>query len=89
MELVGGRIDVLRTATGEAAYRRCRSGGHHHHHLVCRLCRRAVEIEESPVEAWAQRVATVHGYSDVDYTLEIFGNCGECVGAPPRFGSTA
>jgi Fur family ferric uptake transcriptional regulator len=83
-----GEIDVLRTATGEAAYRRCRSDGHHHH-LVCRLCRRAVEIEESTVEAWAQRVATVHGYSDLDYTLEIFGNCGECGGAPPRFGSTA
>ena len=39
-----GEVDVLRTASGEAVYRRCASA-HHHHHLVCRRCGATVEIE--------------------------------------------
>ena len=33
----GGEVDVLRTGTGEAVYRRCATADHHHH-LVCRRC---------------------------------------------------
>jgi len=44
-----GEVDVLRTASGEALYRRCDSADHHHH-LVCRRCGRAVEIEGPAVE---------------------------------------
>ncbi len=38
-----GQVDVLRTDSGEAIYRRC--SAHHHHHLVCRHCGRTVEVE--------------------------------------------
>ena len=31
-----GEVDVLRSADGEAVYRRCSPS--HHHHLVCRSC---------------------------------------------------
>ncbi|MER7755714.1 Fur family transcriptional regulator [Kitasatospora sp. NPDC097643] len=71
-----GEVDVLRTADGEAVYRRCSSG--HHHHLVCRSCGATVEVEGPAVERWANSVAAEHGFSDIAHTLEIFGTCAEC-----------
>lgn len=71
-----GEIDVLRTDTGEAIYRRCSS--HHHHHLVCRNCGHTVEVEGPAVERWAERVAAENGFSDVSHTVEIFGTCERC-----------
>jgi Fur family ferric uptake transcriptional regulator len=73
-----GTVDVLRTDEGEAVYRACST--HHHHHLVCRTCGRTVEVEGPTVEAWTDRVAAEHGFSDVTHNLEIFGTCGECSG---------
>ena len=70
-------VDVLRAADGESLYRQCSSGGHHHH-LVCRSCGLTVEVEGPAVENWADRVAAVHGFSDVSHTLEIFGVCAGC-----------
>ena len=71
-----GEVDVLRTDSGEAVYRRCATDDHHHH-LVCRRCGTAVEIEET----WAQRVAAEHGFTDLSHTVEIFGLCRECTSA--------
>ncbi|MEU5386167.1 Fur family transcriptional regulator, partial [Kitasatospora cineracea] len=48
-----GEVDVLRTAEGEAVYRRCSSG--HHHHLVCRHCGATVEVEGPAVERCTPR----------------------------------
>jgi Fur family transcriptional regulator, ferric uptake regulator len=69
-------VDVLRTADGETAYRRCSSG--HHHHLVCRNCGRTVEVEGPAVERWADKVAAEADFVDVSHTLEIFGTCKTC-----------
>jgi Fur family ferric uptake transcriptional regulator len=69
-------VDVLRTADGETAYRRCSKG--HHHHLVCRNCGRTVEVEGPAVERWADKVAAEYGFADISQTLEIFGTCQEC-----------
>jgi len=71
-----GEVDVLRTDTGEAIYRRCST--HHHHHLVCRECGHTVEVEGPAVEQWAERVAAEHGFSAVSHTVEIFGTCADC-----------
>lgn len=71
-----GEVDVLRAGDGETAYRRCSTG--HHHHLVCRRCRRTVEVEGPAVERWAERVATDHGFADVEHTVEVFGTCDRC-----------
>lgn len=76
----GGEVDVLRSADGEAVYRRCSSG--HHHHLVCRRCGRTVEVAGPAVERWAARVATEHGFTAVSHTLEIVGTCADCAGRP-------
>ncbi len=71
-----GDVDVLRTGSGEAVYRRCSSG--HHHHLVCRECGATVEVEGPAVERWARAVATEHGFVDVGHTVEVFGTCRPC-----------
>lgn len=73
----GGEVDVLRTASGEAVYRRCASD-EHHHHLVCRNCGHTVEIEGPAVETWAQKVAEQHGFAELSHTAEIFGLCSTC-----------
>jgi Fur family ferric uptake transcriptional regulator len=69
------KVDVLRT-DGETAYRRCAQG--HHHHLVCRSCRRTIEIDGPDVERWAGKVAAAHGFTDISHTLEVFGTCEPC-----------
>lgn len=72
-----GEVDVLRGPDGEAVYRRC-AADEHHHHLVCRSCGATVEVSGPAVEAWAEAVATEHGYADVSHTLEVFGTCRRC-----------
>jgi Fur family ferric uptake transcriptional regulator len=73
-----GDVDVLRTDDGEAVYRRCSTG--HHHHLVCRRCGLTVEVEGPAVEAWARRVGSDHGFTEVAHVVEVFGLCAGCSG---------
>lgn len=79
-----GEVDVLRTDSGEAMYRRC--SAHHHHHLVCRHCGRTVEVEGLAVERWAEKVAASNGFSDISHTIEIVGVCADCAANRPRRG---
>ena len=72
-----GEVDVLRSAEGEAVYRRC-AGEAHHHHLVCRSCGATVEVTGPAVETWAAAVARKYGYRDVSHTVEVFGTCRAC-----------
>lgn len=72
-----GAVDVLHTAEGEQVYRLCRTETHHHH-VVCRVCRTSVEVDGPEVEAWAERVAALAGFTDVSHTLEVFGTCADC-----------
>jgi Fur family transcriptional regulator, ferric uptake regulator len=74
-----GEIDVLRTADSESMYRRCSSG--HHHHLVCRHCRRTVEVDSAAVERWARRIGEDNGFVDVGHVVEVFGTCADCAAA--------
>jgi Fur family ferric uptake transcriptional regulator len=71
-----GTVDVLRTDSGEAVYRRCSAG--HHHHLVCRACGYTVEVGAASVEAWADTIAAEHGFAEVSHTMEVFGTCRDC-----------
>ena len=71
-----GEADSLQSAEGEILYRAC--GIEHHHHLICRNCGQTVEIEAERVEAWADEVATQHGFSKPSHTIDIFGVCGLC-----------
>ena len=78
-----GQVDVLRTAEGEAVYRRCATAAHHHH-LVCRQCGRSVEVEGPEVERWASAVAAAAGFTDVSHTVEVFGTCATCAAGGVR-----
>jgi Fur family transcriptional regulator, ferric uptake regulator len=80
-------IDVLRTPDGESVYRQCSTG--HHHHLVCRGCGLTVEIEGPGVESWAAKTAAVHGFGQLEHTLEIFGMCSHCAATDPPQGGAA
>ena len=71
-----GEVDVLREDDGEAAYRRCSPV--HHHHLLCRSCGHTVEVADSPVERWAERIAAEQDFADVAHRLEIVGTCAGC-----------
>jgi Fur family ferric uptake transcriptional regulator len=76
----GGEVDVLRTADGEAVYRRC-ARQEHHHHLICRSCGATVEIEGPGVEAWAAHVGASHRFRDIEHTMELRGTCAACAAA--------
>jgi Fur family transcriptional regulator, ferric uptake regulator len=71
-----GKVDTLRTDTGESIYRHC--SDNHHHHLVCRSCGSTVEVGDCDIEPWVVQVAVEHGFSDVSYAIELFGTCAEC-----------
>jgi len=50
----------------------------HHHHLVCRRCRRAVEVLPDALGALGQELAERYGFAaDLDH-LAIFGVCRRC-----------
>jgi len=70
-----GDVDVQRLGD-ETAYRRCSAS--HHHHLTCRACGATVEVEAPDLEAWADGVASAHGYADIDHVVEITGLCPAC-----------
>lgn len=76
-----GEVDVLRPAEGEAIYRRCSTG--HHHHLICRSCRRTVEVDSVAVERWARRVGEENGFADVEHVIEVYGTCADCAAGSP------
>jgi len=71
-------VDMIRTDSGEALYRRC--GSSHHHHLTCRDCGLTVELEGPSVEKWSRNAAATHGFSDVTHVVELFGVCATCTG---------
>jgi len=72
-----GDADSLQSPEGEALYRACSTEGHHHH-LICRSCGLTVEIEAKDVESWAQRTAALHGFSEAEHVVDIFGLCTPC-----------
>lgn len=81
-----GLVDTIRTAEGETAYRRCSPV--HHHHLICRRCRRAVEVGGDILEHWSQQVAADHGFHEPEHFVEVYGVCADCWNAEPASGTT-
>ena len=73
---VEGEADSLQQE-GESLYRAC-TPGTHHHHLICRNCGLTVEIEADEVEEWASSVAAVHGFTQPQHIVDVFGLCAEC-----------
>jgi Fur family ferric uptake transcriptional regulator len=74
----GGDVDTVVTESGETLYRRCGDNEAHHHHLRCRVCGKAEDIDLPTFEAWASAVASEHGYSHIEHTVELTGVCADC-----------
>ena len=72
-----GEVDVLRSQDSETRYRRCQRKDHHHH-LVCRQCGHTVEVAETTVKRWADKIARQHSFTAVSHTLELLGICASC-----------
>ena len=71
-------VDTLVTGAGEMCYRTC-SAPATHHHLICRRCRRTVELDNPEIRAWAEGAASRHGYADLaPVVAQIFGVCDRC-----------
>jgi Fur family transcriptional regulator, ferric uptake regulator len=71
-------VDALSHHGTELCYRLCSDT--HHHHLVCRDCHRVVELDECELDGWVGRLATQHGFTALDHTLEVVGICATCRG---------
>lgn len=78
-----GEADSLQSPEGESLYRACESEGHHHH-LICRECGLTVEIEAKDVEQWARRTASLHGFTEAEHVIDIFGLCTPCANRRDR-----
>jgi Fur family ferric uptake transcriptional regulator len=76
-----GEVDVVRADSGDGLYRLC--GSEHHHHLFCRACGRTVEVSGPAMEAWTERIAEEHGFTEVGHSLEIIGTCSKCAAQAP------
>lgn len=50
----------------------------HHHHLSCRSCGKIIEINETTLESYIQKIAGQYGFSAQDHQVEIQGLCQAC-----------
>ncbi|MFW6693097.1 Fur family transcriptional regulator [Streptomyces sp. MAR4 CNX-425] len=75
-----GRVDVVRDLSGERLYRTRPDAGHRHY-LICRLCGLSRAVDTDVVERWADGLAGVTGFTEIEHTLELSGLCARC---PPR-----
>ncbi len=76
-----GVVEVSRSLSGEATYRKCQTDSHHHH-IICRNCGVSVEFTVDSFEAAANEIARERGFSMVSHTVEISGLCTDCSQQP-------
>lgn len=78
-------VDVLRPNGTDTQFFRYCAEDSHHHHLVCRCCGKTVDlISGIEFEEWANTTAKKHGFSRVSHSLELYGQCEECVNHDSR-----
>lgn len=82
-----GAVDVVRTTSGELAYRRCGDQAHHHH-LVCRQCGLVIDIDGSKIESCLDLIGQDAGFTALEHTLELTGTCRACAATPLRHTAT-
>jgi Fur family ferric uptake transcriptional regulator len=77
-----GGADVVRDADGERFFRH-RPGPYHRHYLICRGCGLSRPVESGAIEAWADEVTRLSGFTDVHHTVELTGTCADCAATAP------
>ena len=73
-----GVVDTLSHHPRETCYRLCGEG--HHHHLVCSECHRVVELGDCDLEGWLAGLASEHGFTLSEHSVEVTGTCSDCRG---------
>ena len=51
----------------------------HHHHLLCAVCGASEELEGCDAEDTLREAAAAAGFRMSGHSLEVYGQCGECV----------
>ena len=69
-----GQLERIDLPNGEHAYVAC-APREHHHHVVCRVCGKSVEVEESGLQSVVGEIARRSGYRIDSHRLELFGLC--------------
>lgn len=58
--------------------------GHHHDHLVCIKCGKVEEFEDELIEKRQREKASELGYTLVEHSLTLYGECSRCHSRAPR-----
>jgi len=75
-----GLFRRIQPAGSSARYER--QVGDNHHHLICRTCRRMVDVDCAVGETPCLTPADVSGYAIEEAEVIYWGRCPECVAAP-------
>ncbi len=68
-----GSVDTIRGPGGEALYRLRRRPLTHY--LTCRECGRGTEVDGREIRDWAQRAASLAGFTLTGHVVELSGLC--------------
>lgn len=55
--------------------------GQHHDHMICTKCGKIIEFQHDQIELLQTEVAAAYGFHMLQHHLEIYGICGDCLGA--------
>ena len=50
----------------------------HHEHMVCSVCGRAIEFDDSDLERVLAKAARAKGFSPMTHRVEVYGICDRC-----------
>jgi len=53
-------------------------GFEHHDHLICRKCRKFIEVKDDRIEKLQDELCRVYGFDEDYHRFEIYGTCMEC-----------
>lgn len=79
--LLSGLGYVHRVHEDEGCHGYALAGAGHGHHIVCRSCRRVVDLPECHLEPLVQRMEAETGFSIENHMLELVGLCPACQAA--------
>ncbi len=74
----GGFVESREFQRGQLMYE-VMVGSEHHDHLICSVCERIVEFENSAIERLQEAVASEHGFVLQSHSLRLFGTCPDCI----------
>ena len=72
-----GRLDVMRSESGEILYRHCRAQAHHHH-LVCERCGEVRAFEDRELERAIEQLSSRVDYAIDAHDVTLRGECPDC-----------